>query len=158
MYWLSATYLLGANFWTICVFAKITLYPTPIIKILPIEHLVYKHVFRRDIYITQRYRLTVLWQQIKPRSHRTRRRASTRQIKLMLKIVKSPVHTERVAWRSVASRLDQICLIFGSVDARERHATRRVRCERGFSVVSQVTPATFALIVSMQAYTFMSVC
>jgi len=43
---------------------------------------------------------------------------STRQTKLMLKIVS-------VAWRSVASRRNQICLILGSVDARRRHATRR---------------------------------
>ena len=39
------------------------------------------------------------------------------------------VHTERVAWRR-----NQICLIFGSVDARQRHSTRRVRCEGGFTV------------------------
>jgi len=43
---------------------------------------------------------------LKPRSHRAL--ASTRQIKLMLKIVS--VHTDRVAQRSVASRRNQICL------------------------------------------------
>jgi len=90
---------------------------------------------------------------LKPRSQRARRRAPTRQIILILKIVN--VHIERVAsksngWFSEAlTRVDAVQYnMHGQMWSRRRastwrHASRRVRCERGISVERQTWNVTY---------------